>query len=200
MKSNGTSWAAPASTDITRTTASHAQIQDFDGDGLDDGLFLDSSNNVKWFRNEGGSFASAATLKSGVASVMGGAANVPRADFNGDGRADLFYGTVQCLPPPYSTCNLTGYTAIASGSGFTNLEVFATGVLGGAQPLDVRVLDANGDGMDDVLYAHSSTNTWYLRLSEGNDGLGGASNTGISSNGWASSMVADYNNDGLAAC
>ena len=197
LKSNGTTWASPTSTSISTSTATHALIQDFDGDGLDDWLYLDASYNVKWYRNQGGSFAGAATLLTSVAGFQNASANVPPADFNGDGRNDLMYGTVTGCP---SFCTFNGYVALAQGSGYTPLTSFYSASYGGGPfPVqDGRVVDINGDGLDDLMYALTSTNTWWVRLSNGSAGLGSASNTGISSSGYASSMVADYNNDGLS--
>lgn len=197
MKSNGTSWASPVSTGVTTASVTNAITWDFDGDGLVDWLNTDGSGNLSWRRNQGGSFASPSYLLSGVAGAQSTSANVPPADFNGDGRHDLMYGTMNCLPPP-NPCYFNALTMVSEGSGYTYTGTFySTTYSGGAFPLlDGRVLDINGDGMDDLMYALNTTNTWYVRLSNGNAGLGSAVNTGISATSYASAMVADYNNDG----
>jgi RHS repeat-associated protein len=194
MKSNGTSWASPVSTGVSTSTVAGSLTQDFDGDGLEDWVYMDGSNNVKWKRNTGGAFASAATLMSSVGVMMGEYPNLPRADFNGDGRTDLFYGTYSNPPPP-NLPTMTAYSGLASGSVYTSLEQIASATYPDIIN-DLQVADINGDGLTDVAYALSSTGKWYIRLAEGHEGLGNATNTTITATGIGTTIVADYNNDG----
>ncbi|MEP5763993.1 MAG: Ig-like domain-containing protein [Halieaceae bacterium] len=108
------------------------------------------------------------------------------ADFDGDGRVDLFARESQLcdeaaeLPPgefPTPTCsgaNLNRYHAFVTASIDDTLDkvvmapTFSADLSGTAEAEDLLTLDLNGDGLSDVLYLTSTaTGAWKYRLNNG---------------------------------
>ncbi|KYF66718.1 hypothetical protein BE15_20760 [Sorangium cellulosum] len=97
------------------------------------------------------------------------------ADFNGDGRADVFRGTGTHWDISYSGTG--GWTRV-NESDYTSS--------------DLRFGDFNGDGRDDVFRATGSH--WYVSYS----GTGGWTQINSSSVGISSLKIGDFNGDGRA--
>jgi len=114
------------------------------------------------------------------ASLSATATSSPEyADFNGDGLTDIFL---------YDQTGTFKY-GLSTGTGFTSLQ--SAGSI--APYLNARVLlDWDGDGNDDVLLAHATSNLWYVMRSNGETLASGVS-TGLPFVGAAA--VTDLNGD-----
>ena len=153
---------------------------DFDGDHLDDVFLYD--------RNGTGAFSIG--LSTGVGTFTAGPAggwatgwNVTRADFDGNGLADLF------LHNP-----LTGtWVKVINGGGGV-FSYFAGGWLTEFTPY---VTDLNGDGKSDVFLYGPATGRWLKCLSVGDGRVGFTYLSGGWRAGW-NLQLADWNGDGLA--
>jgi hypothetical protein len=166
-------------------------LQDHDGDGLTD-LIYSTGSAIQWLHNLGGSFASAATLYTGTATVQWFGVGVEQAlrslDANGDGRADLLVGVLDCTGTP-PVCTDDYHVLLADGSAYTPVS-FAEDVADGYYA-DFQVGDFNGDGLGDLLYTAGAD--WVLRLSTGNGSFSSAV-TGVPV-AWKV-LIADYDGDG----
>jgi hypothetical protein len=136
-------------------------------------------------------------------------------DFNGDGKTDFF-----CLPDPSKGATWTGFR-VYYGDGndnFTNCDVHTTPTFNLNQLNDIRSLDINGDGLDDIVYEYlvSGVSYFYYMLSYGSYILGvpysistvssNGAFTGLSGKNYRSNYLmendnefsgADYNGDGI---
>lgn len=117
---------------------------DFNGDGLTDMVYLGTSNCI---------------TKYGVGYGVSGPVTGPPCstlpevrDFDGDGLSDLIR--------PSTTANWQ--VSRSTGNGFT---AFADA--GFANYPGTHMTDVNGDGLDDLTWADSSTNYWTYRLHNG---------------------------------
>jgi len=170
-----------------------AQIMDIDGDGFED-IVYQSNAQVKWYKNNEGTFAAATNLMSFTNSNSGSflnndiekhTANMKNAagiDINGDGRSDLIVKVTDTV----SSCMVNGSSVPAFTQGECQNDILGTWTSSSstgyklytsngsslikAQDLgnyeDVRVADLNGDGLTDLLQYNSSSN-WTYRLSDG---------------------------------
>ncbi|MDY0743344.1 FG-GAP-like repeat-containing protein [Paucibacter sp. R3-3] len=127
-----------------------ANTGDWNGDGLTDLYALSSG---VWLSNGDGNFTF-------VSSGGGGGCGTP-VDFNGDGRTD-------CL----SLGTASSYLLTGGGGGPTgNFTLASQALVGrdayGKQNRGVRILDANGDGRDDILVWSDTAANNALWLSNG---------------------------------
>ena len=185
----GASFNTPFSTGLTGIDPI---VRDYDGDGLKDLIYLNYTDHIYWRRNTGSGFANEAWLiglNIGMPWISFWNSHMRTPDFNGDGRDDLILHIAGCAPPPYPpTCWDLWRLYIASGSGYTQIYEI------GAGAEFVHTLDANGDGLDDLLVAGPSENNWVLMLSNGAGfSVGTTSMPAIS---YTSSFIADYDSDG----
>jgi chitodextrinase len=122
------------------------------------------------------------------------AARIFTADVNGDGLADMVLG-------PDASGNW--YVLLGTGTGFADQGAWITGVdsewVNGAD--GIRVMDVNGDGLDDIEMGPDANGNWYVLLSTGHSFVdGGAWATSKYAN-WTGGRnriyVIDVNGDGL---
>lgn len=152
----------------------HAELYDINNDG---NLDIIQGSDTEFGYNLGngdGTFQAPVTT-----SVI--AEDFSLGDFNNDGLMDVFYGEVNSAGSPlYGALYNNGdgtFTNSVLGI-LTNLKVLPTG-------------DINGDGIDDIVFSNSPTNTYTM--------FGSSSGLISSIAGTARSslaVVADFNNDG----
>ena len=136
-------------------------IADLDGkNGLDLAIGYDAAGtNIEVYLNDGtGVFTRSTTLGTQQVSSAGNAVNVVAGDFNGDGKADLFYTTA------YSNsavrAGLGVYLGAGDGTNFTYVDPTSGGTSGrtivgdpyNAEP--ATPIDLNGDGKLDIYFGH----------------------------------------------
>jgi hypothetical protein len=174
---------------------SAAQILDIDGDGLQDIVFQTSSQ-IRMYRNLGGTFAAAVTLRDfnpddiAIAFSYDHVFNSPAMknsaiiDVNGDGRSELLSKiSMASWYCEGSTSKDTQGDCAEAGGTWTKVETFSWQVFVNDSTLanpqlsewdsiyytgdDLRVTDLNGDGLTDVVYYLKADNSWYYHLSNG---------------------------------
>src|SRR6185503_16164687 len=125
-------------------------MPDLNGDGVGDFVFR---RTTRVFNPETGQYQFFRALVAigtgawGFSTVNPNAAGTPTfGDFNGDGKSDVLYlsGTGSLVARFSTGSQLTG-------------EVFVGGGSSGWV-----ILDWDGDGFDDVLFASTATGTWHL--------------------------------------
>jgi len=166
---------------------------DFDGDGRDDYLVIDSAGAVTAYLNRGGG-AGGWVARGKVAN---GATPDPKrvlfADFDGDGKADYLY---------FDTAG-KGYAYLNRGGDGAGGWVARGKVANGATPdiSRVRLADFDGDGKADYLY-FDTAGKGYAYLNRGGDDAGGWVARGKVANGATADMsrvrLADFDGDGKA--
>jgi hypothetical protein len=136
---------------------------DWDEDGRPDLLAGDSDGYVRFFRNLGPPkrpvFAPPANLQAGGAPIkvlgeepegrMAGYARVDVADWDGDGRHDLFVADGRGWLTLYRNAGARGRPSLAAGRRLGG----PGGPIDGTSRGSVLVADWDGDGLDDVLFA-----------------------------------------------
>jgi len=168
LPSNGSTFGSPISTGVSTASVAHADIRDFDGDGLQDWLYR-IEDFVYWRRNTGSGFGSADDITPSVGATTTSITHPNEAppNFNGDSRDDYIYENADCsYVYPYGLiCEGVFHTSIATGSAYSAWESFGDfDQMSGTFTADIRVLDVNGDGLDDVLYAYMPDDTSYCQF------------------------------------
>ena len=159
-RSNGTGGFLPAvNTGLTTAMVPAPLVADFDGDGLDDLVYVRDAV-VRIRRNTGSGFGP--ELTTSVGTVVNGGTTLMTVfggspDFDGDGRQDLLVlrGSFTLSGPPW-------YYEGFSNTGNDYQSLFTTPAAYDALPLDV-----NGDGLADIAYRDRVLG-WQVRRSLGN--------------------------------
>lgn len=164
---------------VTATT----YVSDYNGDGLPDLLVLKTAGTGQLYFCNGRGFNSPVPL-SGLQYNTNGK-GVWIADFNGDGRADIF-----------SVTGSAGYVCLANGNGFDPYRQVSGLSL---QLNQTFVADFNGDGQADIFSGGYTGGQLYLSDFSHTSSFQPAITTGgiTLSNTYANNMVADFNSDGL---
>jgi hypothetical protein len=184
---------------------------DFNGDGKTDiywepsdiyGRSNDPATRVLWLSNGDGTFAVSTNLGGADGTKMG---HIPRfADFNGDGRTDVFWDhgetNGRSNSPPLRSLWLSNGDGTFS---VTNNPNSSDGTMWGWRPF---LFDFNGDGKTDVYWEPSDTYgrsndpaTRVLWLSNGNGSFSVTTNLGGADGTKVGHMprFADFNGDGM---
>jgi hypothetical protein len=153
--------------------------RDFNGTGMSDILWRDTSgNNAIWLMN-GASVASSLPLGNVPAATW---AIVGQRDFNNDGRADILWR------------DTSGNVAIWFMNGGSVLSTAGVGSAPGWNVVGTG--DLNGDGWADIVWRDGSGNTAIWLLKSGT--VIGSAGLGLVPSSWIVAGVADYNGDGKA--
>jgi RHS repeat-associated protein len=216
---SGSSWSATTFSGPSVSTMDDFRFADYDGDGLRDLLY--SSDDELYVRlNTGGNLSTTATLvytEADSFSANGGFDDAPDpvlsllafADFNGDGREDLWVRTFDGFEDQETgTCiyNRRWRALVATDTGYQSSWDMIS--LFGSMPCTVPapdaalypvILDLNGDGLADIAYTDTSSGLDVVRsrLAVG-DGTFSAEDTQLGAA--ASTLDAvpmDYDGDGL---
>ena len=166
---------------------SNLQKNDFNGDGLEDILWQNTSSGgvylwtMSGFSIIGAGFLGATTQLSSWKVVTGG------GDFNGDGRSDVLWQNTASGGVYLWTMN--GFNVI--GAGFVGATT---------QDLTWKVItsgDFNGDGRSDILWQNTSSGGVYLWTMNGFSIIGaGFVGATTQSSAWKVIMSGDINGDG----
>jgi len=115
-------------------------LGDFNGDGLSDMVERLSNNQLKFYICTGTNFIEKTIVIANlpVNSVF------KVGDFNNDNRTDLFFCSAASGVSYFHFC-------FSTGDGFTSLTTLPTPTFVTPNPDFISILDANGDGIDDVL-------------------------------------------------
>ncbi len=130
-------------------------LGDFNGDGLSDMVERLSNNQLKFYICNGTNFIekTIAIANLPVNSVF------KIGDFNDDNRTDLFFCSAASGVSYFHFC-------FSTGDGITSLTTLATPTFATPSSDLISILDANGDGIDDVLnivgYGTSSITAFML--------------------------------------
>lgn len=198
--------------DIPATGAgSNVWVIDYDGDGRQDLVFMDSASPGSIFarRNTGNGFSTTITtlytLPAGYtfrSLPFGSAQSVYRslitvADFNADGRPDIVVGVSNPgIPTTFAIMLMsTGATGYYQGP----LDLQTTADPNQSLAL-LRAADVNGDGIVDVIHPCTST-SWCVWIGRGtsNGALVGPLNTTVAySSSTLNAVVMDWDGDGHA--
>jgi hypothetical protein len=115
-------------------------------------------------------------------------ANIVAGDFSGDGKTDLAYrqsGTGRW------------YVSVSTGTAFAAQTVWTTSPWPGANWSDIRVLDMNGDGKDDIIGRNPSNGDLWAALANPGGTAFSTSKVGAWGAGnWADVFAADMDGDG----
>lgn len=159
---------------------------DFNGDGRSDILWRHSSGEVgQWLGQRDGAFVNNGRVAPNPVDPNWFVAGI--GDFNGDGRADVFWR--------HSSGALGEWQGQPSGQ-FVNISSAVPGVVDSSWRV-VGVSDYNGDGREDILWRHTSgVITEWLGRSDGSffNNTGAPANT--VDNGWTVVASGDFNGDG----
>lgn len=176
-------------------TVDNSQLIDVNGDGLKDIIY---SSGTGWFSgirvrlleydDQTGQTAFGEESYTGISQTEIDLSRAIVADFNGDGREDVFAPDRNTTNAQWSTYYSTQGTA------------FNKSVLGGTNSTydNLKVLDFNGDGLPDIL-VKSSSNSISVRMNTGS-GFESAdavlSSYTIGTTEWNKALTYDYNGDG----
>lgn len=150
--------------------------KDFDGDGLADILWRDTSGTVALWRTNGPSPIVASVPTSWMIAGIG--------DFNHDGKADILW---------WDTVGGTVATWIMDGATITSSHVLGTVATSWAP---AAVADFNGDGMADILWRNMSGAVAIWLVDDGATIIG--STVVNVSPDWTPVRVGDFNGDSRA--
>src|SRR5579864_418112 len=169
------------------SSASSVWLADFNGDGHLDILAVTFPKLQILFGDGKGGFAAPVDIpQSGIPAI--GPTVV--ADFNGDGFPDIAFA--------YASPNPTAAVLFGDGHGGFSLSpphliAVESGIHG--TPLSLFVVDANNDGLPDLVTNTGAINVRAESFLSINDGTGGFVTTQLASNGLLSSF-GDFNSDG----
>jgi len=130
-----------------------SEFADIDGDGLMDRIYapkVESVNQLfqsEWavFRNLGGNFSSIPINPTPLAPVSG--EHMPHVvDFDGDGRAELYYGVASDEAIVAAQDDVGGFTTTVDSSALPGGKRYPA-------TLNVLYVDLNGDGLQDAIEA-----------------------------------------------
>ncbi|WP_079008331.1 FG-GAP-like repeat-containing protein [Streptomyces sp. XY431] len=147
---------------VPGVTGDLVRFADYDGDGRDDYLVVDSTGRVHAWRNTPGDNGVPSWQPRGLfAEGVDGATRdkLRFADINGDGRADYLVVQDNGAVLAWANAGGTGF------GGWTNQGVFASGV-GGATRDKLRFADVNGDRRADYLMVapDSAVDAWLNQV------------------------------------
>lgn len=210
LGTNGISSTNQASANTTFTGGTQLGINvsfgDVNGDGFSDAIIGDSLSGMAYIFHSLGN--------SGISNASIGAANttftgsngfgifVVLGDVNGDGYSDALVGDSGTGSSLFifHSAGITGINNVSSGSANTSLTR-GTCCFG----YSIAIGDTNGDGYQDVIVGHNSSNTAYIFHSSGTSGItstntAGANTTltGSGGNFGTSVSSSDINGDGFA--
>jgi RHS repeat-associated protein len=192
LRSNGTSFEDKGAWVVTNLPGwdSDAEarifVADFTGDGLLDIALGPTAPNGSvdpggaWYvlKNTGSGFAAPqywVTQTYAAWATGNGPQRIRPMDVNGDGKADIVVG-------PDASGNW--FVMLSTGASFADRGAWLTGAYGAwsndPNPLRIRPLDVNGDGMKDIVIGPDGSGTWFVVQSTG---------TGFSdSGGWVAGI------------
>ena len=162
---------------------------DFNGDGLDDILWMSDANDISnWLGTIGGGFlVNDSNALRQIPANTGNFAGI--GDFNGDGRDDILWWD--------SSTKLTVWTGRPSGGFDQNLamQVADHPLLGWWV---AGVGDFNGDGRDDILWRNAGLGgiSNWLAVPGGGFAVNDANAYASVPNDWSAAGIADFNGDG----
>ena len=170
---------------LPQATSGATAWGDFDGDGDPDlfltGLKSDDSTVAKIYRNDGGVFSEVSAAFPGVFE-----STAAWADFNNDGKLDLFYaGRLS----PNSTDKITKIYRNNGDGTFTDTNVVLPV---GAEPV-AAIADYNGDSLPDIFFY--GTGRTYLLQNNGNFSFSQV-DAGFPVASYPAAAWGDYNGDG----
>ncbi|HYP55143.1 MAG TPA: FG-GAP-like repeat-containing protein [Solirubrobacterales bacterium] len=155
-----------------------ADVGDFNGDGKDDLIVSNATNNTYAVALSSGAQLGAAGTGMWLSGWDGSPEWAGVGDFNGDGRDDLIMADP--TNARYAVAISNGSSLSGSGTG-----VWLTGW--GGDPEWADVADVNGDGKDDLIVSNPANNTYAVALSNGTQL--GAPGSGVWLSGWDGSPV-----------
>jgi hypothetical protein len=177
-------------------TASRIRVMDVNGDGLTD-IVLGPDDSGKWYvlRSTGTAFVDGGAWITGAyASWKGSADRIRVMDVNGDGLSDIVLGPD--VSGKWYVLRSTGTSFVDDGAWISGVYSSWTGAAS-----RIRVMDANGDGLSDIVMGPGSTGNWYVLRSTGSSFVDGGAWISNVYSGWTGSSdrirVLDANGDGL---
>jgi RHS repeat-associated protein len=187
----------PASTaDLPEGVRDPYQWVDLDGEGLP-GVLSQHGGGLYYKQNVGrGELLPARILLRQPSLVQLGDGGQQIADLDGDGRKEL----------AIFTAPTAGYFDRTEDGSFEPFQLFPAQLQIDWNDPDLRHIDLNGDGLDDVLLARADSFTWYPSLAKGGFGAGitlrNPSNDDrgpalVFADGTQTLFVADMSGDGL---
>ena len=187
---NGTSILSQAAAEAVPSSTGWViqGVGDFNGDGMADILWQNSSSGEVyiWFMN-----GSTIQSQAAVASVAPSTGWVIKGvgDFNGDGKADILW---------QNTTSGEVYLWLMNGSTITS-QAGVESVPSSTGWVIEGIGDFNGDGMADILWQNTTSGLVYIWLMNGTTILSQAGvETVPSSSGWVIQGVGDFDGNGTS--
>ncbi len=195
----GSGWTSANSTELETVGAVGVLIEDLDGDGWEDLSFteasaqgyddFDQSSTIYW--NSSGSFTTSTDLSTH------GAWDTAAADLNGDGYTDLVVCNSAADSGGSHTLEIDSFIFWGSASGYSDSDREGLPTL---SCRGVAIADLDQDGMDDLIFANSHSNSSstvdsviYWNSSSGFDA---SDSTELLTSWTYDVVVGDFNGDG----